>query len=296
MVSGPEDFAALLGDLKERSGLSYGVLAKRLHVGTSTLHRYVQGETVPPEYGVIEKFARLTGASATEMATLYRLWMAAGEARSSTVAEAVSVVPPAPLAPPVSPVEDSSGDSSIATTPSPVPRKRRRLLPALAVLAVVGVGAAVAGVAFASSPGSNPDRTAASTVSSSTSSPLQSSSSLQSSPSASAPSNSSTGAATSSSASSTPSTPPLLYLSLHFLRSSYSGDHPSLPVGRQVRAVVPAQQEARRGPSSADRGGRAGMGQRTGRRVGRDHEDRAVGPGDVLEHGGAARAACPDGQ
>uniref|UniRef100_UPI0018920CC1 DUF4232 domain-containing protein n=1 Tax=Catenulispora rubra TaxID=280293 RepID=UPI0018920CC1 len=42
-----EGFAALLSDLKERSGLSYGVLAKRLHVGTSTLHRYVQGETVP---------------------------------------------------------------------------------------------------------------------------------------------------------------------------------------------------------------------------------------------------------
>ncbi|WP_194922366.1 helix-turn-helix domain-containing protein, partial [Catenulispora rubra] len=45
--SGSEGFAALLSDLKERSGLSYGVLAKRLHVGTSTLHRYVQGETVP---------------------------------------------------------------------------------------------------------------------------------------------------------------------------------------------------------------------------------------------------------
>src|SRR3954468_14929542 len=46
--SGTDGFAALLGALKERSGLSYGVLAQRLHVGTSTLHRYVRGESVPP--------------------------------------------------------------------------------------------------------------------------------------------------------------------------------------------------------------------------------------------------------
>jgi hypothetical protein len=132
-----------LGALKERSELSYGVLAKRLHVGTSTLHRYVQGETVPPEYGVIEKFARLTGATAAEMAELYRLWMAAVEARdagsvagrSSTVAEAAVSVEDAPIETP----------AVVAT------RRQRRLIPALAVVAVVGVGAAVAGAAFASS-------------------------------------------------------------------------------------------------------------------------------------------------
>src|SRR2546423_6813084 len=73
--SGTDGFAALLGALKERSGLSYGVLARRLHVGTSTLHRYVRGESVPPEYATIEKFARLCGATAAQMAGLYRLGM-----------------------------------------------------------------------------------------------------------------------------------------------------------------------------------------------------------------------------
>ncbi|WP_422070546.1 helix-turn-helix domain-containing protein [Streptomyces orinoci] len=34
------DFAELLRELKERSGRSYGALAGRLHMSTSTLHRY----------------------------------------------------------------------------------------------------------------------------------------------------------------------------------------------------------------------------------------------------------------
>lgn len=38
-TAGGDEFAGLLRELKERSGLSYGVLAKRLHVSTSTLHR-----------------------------------------------------------------------------------------------------------------------------------------------------------------------------------------------------------------------------------------------------------------
>ncbi|MEK8170907.1 helix-turn-helix transcriptional regulator [Streptomyces sp. M19] len=42
-----EAFAELLRGLKERSGLSYGSLAKRLHMSTSTLHRYCNGSAVP---------------------------------------------------------------------------------------------------------------------------------------------------------------------------------------------------------------------------------------------------------
>ncbi|WP_245879280.1 helix-turn-helix domain-containing protein, partial [Streptomyces reticuliscabiei] len=38
-----DEFPELLGRLKERSGLSYGVLGKRLHMSASTLHRYVNG-------------------------------------------------------------------------------------------------------------------------------------------------------------------------------------------------------------------------------------------------------------
>ncbi|MEU0681348.1 helix-turn-helix domain-containing protein, partial [Streptomyces albogriseolus] len=33
-----------------RGGLSYGVLAKRLHMSTSTLHRYCNGDAVPADY------------------------------------------------------------------------------------------------------------------------------------------------------------------------------------------------------------------------------------------------------
>lgn len=39
-------FAELLRGLKDRSGLSYGALAKRLHMSTSTLHRYCNGSAV----------------------------------------------------------------------------------------------------------------------------------------------------------------------------------------------------------------------------------------------------------
>ena len=39
-ADGTEAFAQLLRELKDRSGLSYGTLAKRLHMSTSTLHRY----------------------------------------------------------------------------------------------------------------------------------------------------------------------------------------------------------------------------------------------------------------
>ena len=219
MGSGSESFAVLLGDLKERSGLSYGVLAKRLHVGTSTLHRYVQGDTVPSEYGVIEKFARLTGASAAEMATLYRLWMAAVEARSSTGAEAAAetVADPVP-GPAPDAVPDSVPESTLAIESSETPgaydapQKRRRLLPALAVVAVVGVGAAVAGAAFATSGGSSPQQSAGAGATSMSFAPssLQGSTSLQSfsaaptsSSSSSAPPNGATTSASSSSASTT---------------------------------------------------------------------------------------------
>ncbi|NUR58080.1 MAG: helix-turn-helix domain-containing protein [Catenulispora sp.] len=197
MGSGTDDFAGLLSSLKERSGLSYGVLAKRLHVGTSTLHRYVRGESVPTEYGTIEKFARLTGATAAEMAELYRLWMAAVEGRASSA-------PSTPEAP---------QDAPTVSEPDPEP-SRRRLFPALAVVAVLGVGAAVAGVAFAgsgSSPrpasGGAPRSAPSSTDSSSTSTPGSSSTST-SSPISSATSSPASTPASSTSSSPSPATLP----------------------------------------------------------------------------------------
>ncbi|GAA2034426.1 helix-turn-helix transcriptional regulator [Catenulispora yoronensis] len=162
MGSGADGFAELLGSLKERSGLSYGVLAKRLHVGTSTLHRYVRGESVPAEYATIEKFARLTGATAAEMAELYRLWMLASEARSSTVAEVAAGEESGPEPKP-KPVETSPIGEVLQNPPEssgvgPTVRTPRRLLPALAIVAVLGVGAGVAGVVFATSGKSSPQQ------------------------------------------------------------------------------------------------------------------------------------------
>ena len=48
--SAADAFAEFLRELKDRSGLSYGVLAKRLHMSTSTLHRYCNGDAVPVSY------------------------------------------------------------------------------------------------------------------------------------------------------------------------------------------------------------------------------------------------------
>ncbi|MET9105301.1 transcriptional regulator [Streptomyces zhihengii] len=76
-----EEFAAMLRRLKERSGHSYGVLAGRLHVSTSTLHRYCNGDAVPAEFAVVERLARLCGAEREELLTLHRRWILADEAR-----------------------------------------------------------------------------------------------------------------------------------------------------------------------------------------------------------------------
>ncbi|WP_251982611.1 transcriptional regulator [Streptomyces violaceusniger] len=76
-----EDFAERLRALKERSGRSYGSLATRLHVSTSTLHRYCNGDAVPAEYASVERFARLCGATPVELLALHRRWILADASR-----------------------------------------------------------------------------------------------------------------------------------------------------------------------------------------------------------------------
>ncbi|MFJ9377702.1 helix-turn-helix domain-containing protein [Streptomyces sp. NPDC101455] len=83
-MAGPEetaDFAALIREFKDRSGLSYGVLAKRLHMSTSTLHRYCNGDAVPAEYAPVERFARLCKATPDELVEAHRRWILADGAR-----------------------------------------------------------------------------------------------------------------------------------------------------------------------------------------------------------------------
>ncbi|MGI5338898.1 helix-turn-helix domain-containing protein [Streptomyces sp. CA-181903] len=81
MSEGIAEFAARLRELKGRSGQSYGVLAKRLHMSTSTLHRYCHGVAVPTEYAPVERFARLCGAAPDELVELHRRWIIADDAR-----------------------------------------------------------------------------------------------------------------------------------------------------------------------------------------------------------------------
>ncbi len=106
-MTGAEDtaeFARRLRELKDRSGRSYGMLAKRLHMSTSTLHRYCNGDAVPTEYAPVERFARVCGASAEELVSLHRAWVLADAARRR----------PAP-----SPAPAPSPDAAPAPAPSP---------------------------------------------------------------------------------------------------------------------------------------------------------------------------------
>ncbi|WP_124268956.1 helix-turn-helix transcriptional regulator [Streptomyces sp. ADI96-02] len=75
------EFAALLRELKDRSGLSYGALAKRLHTSTSTLHRYCNGSAVPTEYAPVERLARACRATPEELVELHRRWILADHER-----------------------------------------------------------------------------------------------------------------------------------------------------------------------------------------------------------------------
>ncbi|GAA1422103.1 hypothetical protein GCM10009601_23010 [Streptomyces thermospinosisporus] len=91
-------FAALLRELKERTDRSYGSLARRLGMNTSTLHRYCAGDAVPVDFAPIERFAALCGASPGERLELHRRWLQAtaarrrprGNGRSATAASARS--------------------------------------------------------------------------------------------------------------------------------------------------------------------------------------------------------------
>ncbi|WNE97991.1 helix-turn-helix domain-containing protein [Streptomyces luomodiensis] len=80
-VGDAEALAELLRGLKERSGLSYGALAKRLHMSTSTLHRYCNGSVVPTEYAPVERLARVCRATPEELVELHRRWILADATR-----------------------------------------------------------------------------------------------------------------------------------------------------------------------------------------------------------------------
>nr|WP_203615046.1 helix-turn-helix transcriptional regulator [Streptomyces sp. SID13726] len=104
-----EAFARRLRELKDRSGLSYGVLAKRLHMSTSTLHRYCNGTAVPVEYAPVERLARVCRATPQELVELHRRWILADAARGRRTEQA----PAPPGADADGPARDGSGAGSV---------------------------------------------------------------------------------------------------------------------------------------------------------------------------------------
>ncbi|WP_344173441.1 helix-turn-helix domain-containing protein [Pilimelia columellifera] len=69
-----ETLPSLLTSLKTRSGLSYDVIARRVHISKSALHRYCQGEAAPPDFSAVERIARCCGASDDERRRLHDTW------------------------------------------------------------------------------------------------------------------------------------------------------------------------------------------------------------------------------
>ncbi|WP_326721464.1 helix-turn-helix domain-containing protein [Streptomyces sp. NBC_00243] len=149
-----DEFSELLGQLKQRSGLSYGVLGKRLHMSASTLHRYVNGDAVPTDYAPVERFARVCKAAPDELVELHRRWVLADARRgqrgvggAGVVAVALGSVEGGPGASAVAEAEPESGavpEIERGGVPdAPVVRRRRT-----AVLAGAAVAAAVVSVAL----------------------------------------------------------------------------------------------------------------------------------------------------
>ncbi|AXL89251.1 transcriptional regulator [Streptomyces sp. CB09001] len=183
-----DDFAGLLRELKERSGLSYGALGKRLHMSGSTLHRYVSGEVVPVEFAPVERLARVCRATPEELLELHRRWIRAdalrgvkkdeaeggeggegsqgsqgsegsqggsGEAEDSEgpVADSAPSAPPASATPPVPEVPAVPDAPSVLGAPVPA----RRRVPRAALYAASGVVAVSAAVALVANLVSSPD-------------------------------------------------------------------------------------------------------------------------------------------
>ncbi|MFD7137787.1 helix-turn-helix domain-containing protein [Streptomyces sp. NPDC059894] len=121
------EFAALLTELKVRTGRSYGSLARRLGMNTSTVHRYCAGEAVPQDFAPVERLAEFCGASPPERLELHRRWLLAVAARqrprtanSPRPTETAGAEADVPVAP-------RPGDTAVA----PAPARHRRRVPVL---------------------------------------------------------------------------------------------------------------------------------------------------------------------
>ncbi|MGW4459215.1 helix-turn-helix domain-containing protein [Streptomyces albidoflavus] len=152
--------AALLSTLKERSGLSYGALGKRLHLSASTLHRYCNGDAVPADFAPLNRFARLCRATPEELVEVHRRWILADAAREQRGKGAGGGAggggAGAPAAesgtPGVTPDAEDTPETADAP-PSPRPRRRLILAATAGVIAVAAAGALLVGQLGGEGPG-----------------------------------------------------------------------------------------------------------------------------------------------
>ncbi|MGC2999766.1 helix-turn-helix domain-containing protein [Streptomyces sp. G35A] len=135
-----EEFAALLRRLKDRTDRSYGSLARRLNMNTSTLHRYCAGEAVPQDFAPVERLAAFCGATPEERHELHRLWLTALAARQRVRTAGAAQAPvPEPAADADAALGEGSGSAEQPgdePAPSTAPRpwyRRRRVLAYTAV-------------------------------------------------------------------------------------------------------------------------------------------------------------------
>ncbi|MFF1306702.1 helix-turn-helix domain-containing protein [Streptomyces sp. NPDC058307] len=136
-----EAFAQLLRELKDRSGLSYGTLAKRLHMSTSTLHRYCNGTAVPVDYAPVERLARVCRATPQELVELHRRWILA-DAERGRRPDQVTAKGPDQEAAGAEPGEPVAVDTPVEAAPprrlSWLRRRRTVLIASVAVVAALG--------------------------------------------------------------------------------------------------------------------------------------------------------------
>jgi hypothetical protein len=149
------DLAALLQELKDRSGLSYGALAGRLHVSTSTLHRYCSGAAVPAAYAIVEQFVRLCRATPDERDEAYRRWVLADASRGRGAPARggpdTVLLPPEAEARPAGEPAPEEPEAFGVTAPGPGSHERSRGRGAVlvgVVLVALALALAVAGFAF----------------------------------------------------------------------------------------------------------------------------------------------------
>ncbi|SEH00952.1 Helix-turn-helix domain-containing protein [Nonomuraea solani] len=96
------ELGALLTLLKERSGHSYQSIGRVINASKSAVHRYCTGHSLPPEFGVVERIARVCGARPDELSRLYRLWEAAVlSAQDAQDTQNAQDLPDEPVAEPV---------------------------------------------------------------------------------------------------------------------------------------------------------------------------------------------------